>query len=63
MAPGPYLTANSEIELYAGRVIEKDNQIFFMAFLHDDYRGNFVGEISNPITININKDGLMNLKI
>ena len=63
MAPGPYLTTSSEIELYAGRVIEKDNKFFFMAFLHDDQNGNFIGEISNPIPISFDKNGLMSLEI
>ncbi len=32
-----------------------------MAFLHDDKEGKFIGEISDPIAINFDKDGLMNL--
>ena len=63
LAPGPYFTTSSEIELYAGRVIEKDNKFFFMAFLHDDQNGNFIGEISNPIPISFDKNGLMSLEI
>mgnify|MGYP006229618747 FL=1 len=63
LAPGPYLTTNSETELYAGRVIEKDEKCFFMAFLHDDEDGNFIGEISDPIPINFDKNGLMSLEI
>ena len=63
LAPGPYLTTSSETELYAGRVIEKDNKFFFMAFLHDDQNGNFIGEISNPIQISFDKNGLMSLEI
>ena len=63
LAQGPYFTTSSEIELYAGRVIEKDNKFFFLAFLHDDQNGNFIGEISNPIPISFDKNGLMSLEI
>ena len=34
-----------------------------MAFLHDDQNGNFIGEISNPIPINFDKNGLMSLEV
>ena len=44
-------------------VIEKDNKLFFMGFLHDDQNGNFIGEISNPIPISFDKNGLMSLEI
>ena len=63
LAPGPYLTTSSEIELYAGRVVENKNKYFFMAFLHDDQSGNFIGEISNPIPITFDKEGLISLEI
>ena len=63
LAPGAYLTTSSETELYAGRVIKKDNKFFFMAFLHDDQNGNFIGEISNPIPMNFDKNGLMSLEV
>ena len=33
-----------------------------MAFLHDDQNGNFIGEISNPIPISFDKNGLMSLE-
>ena len=62
LAPGPYLTTNSEVELYAGRVVEKDDKYFFMAFLHNDQNDNFIGEISNPIPITFDKNGLMSLE-
>ena len=44
-------------------VMEEDNKFFFMAFLHDDQIGNFIGEISNPIPISFDKNGLMSLEI
>ena len=44
-------------------VIEKDNNYFFMAFLHDDKDGNFIGEISDPIPLSFNSDGIMSLNI
>ena len=34
-----------------------------MAFLHDDQDGNFIGEISDPIQINFDTNGLMSLEI
>ena len=34
-----------------------------MAFLHDDQNKNFIGEISNPIPISFDKNGLMRLEI
>ena len=62
LAPGSYLTTNSEVELYAGRVVEKNDKYFFMAFLHNDQNNNFIGEISNPIPITFDKNGLMSLE-
>ena len=35
--------------------------LFFHLILHDDEDGNFIGEISDPIPINFDKDDLMNL--
>ena len=37
--------------------------IFFMGFLHDDNKGDFVGEISNPIQISIDNFGLISFVI
>ena len=34
-----------------------------MAFLHDDQDGNFIGDISDPIPINFDKNGLMSLEV
>ena len=63
IAPGSFLTSEAEVELYAGRILQIENNYFFMAFLHDDKDGNFIGEISDPIPLSFNSDGIMSLNI
>lgn len=54
---GPYDIANAQLltdsSLYVGRVIEDraSGRPQFLAFLHDDGRGGFVGAISDPKTL------------
>tara|TARA_B000000437_G_scaffold217353_1_gene194840 strand:+ start:690 stop:1655 length:966 start_codon:yes stop_codon:yes gene_type:complete len=61
LAPGPLLTSNSSIELYAGKVIYHKDKYVFMGFLHDDEKGNFVGKISNPLDLSVKEDGLLEI--
>ena len=63
IAPGSFLTSETEVELYAGRILQIENNYFFMAFLHDDKDGNFIGEICDPIPLSFNSEGIMSLNI
>ena len=63
IAPGSFLTSEAEVELYAGRILQIEKDYFFMAFLHDDKDGNFIGKISDPIPLSFNSEGIMSLNI
>jgi len=61
IAPGPFFTSFSPSELYAGRFIINQDQLLFMAFYHDDPRGNFIGKVSDPFSVEVEKNGILKL--
>lgn len=51
MAPGPFLDGSNPTTRYAGKVIRHNNELVFMAFMHDSPTGEFIGKITNPMRV------------
>lgn len=55
-----YLFADHQFSLYSGKVVRgPDGQWHLMGFLNNDEQGNFIGEISAPMPINVAPDGVL----
>ncbi len=63
VAPGPFFTSRSQLDLYAGRFIFNQDELLFMAFYHDDEDGNFIGKVSDPFLVRVEKDGILTLLV
>ncbi|MEO5806502.1 hypothetical protein [Devosia sp.] len=62
VAPGPFLEGHNGSR-YAGKVVPTDTGLMLMGFIHDDAEGNFVGEVSDPIPVSIDAEGLLHAQI
>ncbi|PWQ96908.1 glycoside hydrolase family 68 protein [Leucothrix pacifica] len=61
MASGPFLDGGIPCKRYAGKLVEADDGLKFLGFLHDTPEGEFIGELSDPIPVSIDSDGLLHL--
>ena len=62
VAPGPYLDGASPCQRYAARIVQHtDGKAYLLGFLHDDTDGNFVGQVSDPQEVRVNKNALLEL--
>ena len=61
MAPGPFLDGDKPCKRYAGKLVEADDGLKFLGFLHDTPEGAFIGELSDPIPVSIDEGGLLHL--
>lgn len=61
IAPGPFLDGHRPARRYAGKLIEVDGQLFYMAFLHTTPAADFAGTLSDPIPVKVDGDGHLRL--
>ena len=61
---GPWRIADGEFfdgalppDRYCGKIIDADEGLVFMGFLHDDRDGRFIGAISDPVPLSVLDDG------
>lgn len=62
VAPGPFLDGADPCVRYAGKIVEKDGRLFTLGFLYTDAAGRFVGEVSDPLPVRVDADGLLHLE-
>ena len=48
VAPGPFLDGDPAVNRYAARIVETDDGLKLLGFLHNPGGGAFVGEITDP---------------
>jgi beta-fructofuranosidase len=58
-APKPFLDGRNPCKRYAGKVIVDGEKLFLMGFLYYDAQGKFIGEISDPVPLAIDDNGLL----
>lgn len=63
VAPGPFFDGAIPCERYAGKLVETDEGLKFLGFLHDTPEGEFIGELPNPIPVSIDDNGLLHLEV
>lgn len=61
MASGTFLDGAMPCKRYAGKLVEADDGLKFLGFLHDTAEGEFIGELSDPIPVSMDADGLLHL--
>lgn len=57
VAPGPFLDGAMPCERYAARIVETDDGMVLLGFLHDGPEGEFVGVVSDPSPVTVDADG------
>ena len=62
VAPGPFFDG-AQGSRYAGKIVETDNGLVFMGFLHDAADGSFIGQVSDPIPVRVDADGLLHTEL
>ncbi|ODT69924.1 MAG: levansucrase [Pelagibacterium sp. SCN 63-23] len=62
VAPGPFFDG-AQGSRYAGKIVETDNGLVFMGFLHDAADGSFIGQVSDPIPVRVDADGLLHAEL
>lgn len=58
IAPGAFLDGDMPPNRYAGKIVNHRGKWYMMGFLHDTRDGDFIGEISDPIEIATDENGL-----
>lgn len=61
VAPGPFLDGDPAINRYAARILETDEGLVLMGFLHNPGGGAFVGEIPGPVPVRVDDAGWLRL--
>jgi beta-fructofuranosidase len=61
VAPGAFLDGDPGVNRYAARIVETDEGMKLLGFLHNPGGGAFVGEIADPVPVNVDKDGWLKL--
>ena len=58
---GPFLDGDPAVNRYAARIVETDEGLRLLGFLHNPGGGDFVGEITDPVPVTIDGDGWLKL--
>jgi beta-fructofuranosidase len=61
VAPGPFLDGDEPCHRYAGKLVETDEGLVFLGFLHTAADGRFIGAIADPVQVMVGPDGLLAL--
>ena len=59
--PKPFLDGANPCNRYAGKIVELHGKLFIMGFLHDDPNGKFIGQVSDPVPLRVDADGLLHV--
>ena len=55
--PTPFLVADRRGTSYAGKIVEIDGELLFLATRHETLDGEYIGSISDPVRIVVGEDG------
>lgn len=61
VAPGTFLDGDPAVNRYAARIVDTDEGLKLLGFLHNPGGGDFVGEIADPVRVTVGPDGLLSL--
>lgn len=61
VAPGAFLDGADPCRRYAGKVVQTGETLSLMGFLYTSSAGEFIGEVSDPMPLEIGPDGLLRL--
>jgi beta-fructofuranosidase len=61
LGPGMFFAGDEQGSRYAGKLVRKDGNLFFLGFLNHDPEGGFVGGLSDPTPVLVAADGSLSL--
>jgi beta-fructofuranosidase len=59
IAPGPFFDGASPARRYSGKIVETESGLVTMGFIHTTPDTAFVGEVSDPIPVSVDAEGLL----
>ena len=59
VAPGPFFEGHDPCQRYSGKILETGSGLVTMGFIHTTPEQAFVGEVSDPIPVTVDADGLL----
>lgn len=59
VAPGPFFEGEEPGRRYSGKLVQTDQGLVTMGFIHTTPEQDFVGEVSDPIPVSVGADGLL----
>ena len=63
VAPGPFFDGANPARRYAGKVVDTGNGLVAMGFLHSTDTVDFIGQVSDPIPVEVDADGLLHMRV
>ena len=61
VAPGSFFDGDEPALRYAGKVLDVGGRLVTMGFIHTTAECDFVGEVSDPIPVSVDANGLMSV--
>jgi beta-fructofuranosidase len=59
VAPGPFFDGHTPARRYAGKIVDTGSGLASIGFIHTTPDQPFVGEVSDPIPVSVNENGLL----
>jgi beta-fructofuranosidase len=63
IAPGPFFEGQEPCRRYAGKIVKTDAGLQVMGFIHTTPDRAFVGVVSDPIPVSVDRDGLLHAEV
>jgi beta-fructofuranosidase len=60
--PSEFLDGRNPCKRYAGKIVARDGQLSLLGFHYYDERGNFIGQVSDPVALRIDAAGLLHVE-
>jgi len=61
-APKPFLDGHNPCKRYAGKIVDVKGKLYIMGFLYYDRAGKFIGQVSDPVPLRVDADGLLHVE-
>jgi beta-fructofuranosidase len=61
-APKPFLDGHNPCKRYAGKIVDVKGKLFIMGFLYYDRAGKFIGQVSDPVPLRVDAEGLLHVE-
>lgn len=62
VAPGPFFEGSEPCRRYSGKIVKTEAGLVTMGFIHTTPDADFVGEVSDPIPVSVDADGLLHAR-